>query len=202
MRASALAGSRWTVTTNTLAKEGKQAHLRGPCRFVYTFKEIKQERQFKIKICVWLYLPCSLLSCSGTVFGYGSIFFTLNFLLRTFFFYYFYIIWIPCKGENIIVTFFVCLYLFSSLIRFFFFIWIGFIGVSCKCMSVSFIILWTLKHRSYEIPPKKRKRLWEKNGFKHIKNGDTNISNLFFFFSFLDWKIVVKVSNIIFHELC
>ena len=103
---------------------------------------------------------------------------------------------------TLLLFLFVCLYLFSSLIRFFFFIWIGFIGVSCKCMSVSFIILRTLKHRSYEIPPKKRKRLWEKNGFKHIKNGDTNISNLFFFFSFLDWKIVVKVSNIIFHELC
>ena len=67
---------------------------------------------------------------------------------------------------TLLLFLFVCLYLFSSLIRFFFFffflIWIGFIGVSCKCMSVSFIILRTLKHRSYEIPPKKKKEVMRK----------------------------------------
>lgn len=125
----------------------------------------------------------------------------LTFYCVLFFFITFTLFGFHVRVKISLLLLFVCLYLFSLFIRFFFF-WIGFIGVSCKCMSVSFIILWTLKHRSYEIPPKKKKRLWEKNGFKHIKNGDTNISNLFFFFSFLDWKIVVKVSNIIFHELC
>lgn len=131
---------------------------------------------------------CPAHCCVGVVLCLDmDLFFSLNFLLRTFLLLLLYLdSMLRVKIFLLLFCLFVCIYL-VYLFDFFFFFESGLVEFLVS-MSVSFIILWSIKVRTYE-----------KSMGSNLLRMETqiwNISSSFFFFSFLDWNIGVTVSNI------